>query len=494
MTGLKVTLLASAIALVGANAALAADLPVAKAAPVDYVRVCDWTGAGFFYIPGTDTCLAIGAQVRTEAAFINNSRAFYPTGGNNVGGTTGALARTVVPGRDRDEAGFLARMRLGVDTRTQTAYGTLRAYVQYQIDRLQGVYGAGGASGGSNTFTNQGGNNAVVRRGFIQFAGITAGRVQSFFDFYADNYNYEGLANSDQNQNVFAYTYQVGGGLAATLSIEDRNGRNLPNGIGSITGAGTGLVQTARYAGETIPDIVGVLRYDQTWGSAQLSAAYHDITTTQGGNSTGNGFPGTGGEGFSKADADGFAVQGGLRIKLPMLAAGDDLWLEGAYQQGAYLYQDSGTGFNQSINAGLAAGGFIHIDKDAVAIHPFGTPAAFYRLSEGKGFNALFAFNHYFSPNFHDVVFGSYEQISYGGAVKNTDWTRGGIGDASEYRVGNQFLWDPVKNLELGLEVDYIHIDQTLAHEPGRAPTALPTGVAVNPDGFEVRFRMERDF
>ena len=122
MTGLKVTLLASAIALVGANAALAADLPVAKAAPVDYVRVCDWTGAGFFYIPGTDTCLAIGAQVRTEAAFINNSRAFYPTGGNNVGGTTGALARTVVPGRDRDEAGFLARMRLGVDTQIGRAH------------------------------------------------------------------------------------------------------------------------------------------------------------------------------------------------------------------------------------------------------------------------------------------------------------------------------------------------------------------------------------
>ncbi len=187
-------------------------------------------------------------------------------------------------------------------------------------------------------------------------------------------------------------------------------------------------------------------------------------------------------------------MQGGVRLKLPMLAAGDDLWIEGAYQQGAYLYMDSGTGFNQSINAGLAAGGFIHIDKDAVAIHPAGTPAGFYRLNEGKGFSVMAAFNHYFSPNFHDVIFGSYEQISYGGAVKNTDWTRGGIGDASEYRIGNQFLFDPVKNLEIGLEFDYIHIDQTLAHEPGRAATALPIGVSQNPDGFETRLRFERDF
>ncbi len=480
------SLLLGSAALVGtAGLVQAADLPVAKAAPVDYVRVCDWTGAGFFYIPGTDTCLNIGAQVRIESAFINNSRAFYPAAGFGVGGGAAAAARTVVDGRDRDATGFLARIRLGVDTRTQTAYGTLRTFIQYQIDRGQGNFGALTASGGNATFTNEGGNQAAIRRGFIQFAGITAGRVQSFFDFYADNYNYEGIANSDQNNITFAYTYQVGGGISATLAAEDRNQRD--NGIGNITSGGNAVAATTRYAGETIPDIIGVLRDDQSWGSAQLSAAYHDITTSEG--------PfGTSGSGFTKADADGFAVQGGARIKLPMLAAGDDLWIEGAYQQGAYLYMDSGNSFNQSINAGIVAGGFLHLDRDAVAIHPVGTPAGFYRLSEGKGFSTMLAFNHYFTPNFHDVIFGSYEQISYGGAVKNTDWTRGGIGDASEYRVGNQFLWDPVKNFEIGLELDYVHIDQTLAHDAGKVATAIPVGVSQNPDGFEGRIRFERDF
>ncbi len=485
MTGFKVILLSSAVALLAAGAAAAADLPVAKAAPVDYVRVCDWTGAGFFYIPGTDTCLNIGAQVRIESNFINNSRAFYPSTGFAVGGAAGAAARTVVDGRDRDEVGFLARIRLGVDTRTQTAYGTLRAYIQYQIDRGQGNYGSLTATGGSNTFTNEGGNQAAVRRGFIQFAGITAGRVQSFFDFYADNYNYEGIADSDQNAIAFAYTYQVGAGVSATVAAEDRQSRT--DGIGNVTTGATGVAATTRYAGETIPDIVGVLRDDQSWGSAQLSAAYHDITTSE-------GAFGTSGSGFTKADADGFAVQGGVRLKLPMLAAGDDLWIEGAYQNGAYLYQDSAGSMNQSINAGIVAGGFLHLDHDAVAIHPVGTPAGFYRLSESKGFSTMLAFNHYFTPNFHDVIFGSYEQVTYGNAVKNTDWTRGGIGDASEYRVGNQFLWDPVKNLEFGLELDYVHIDQTLAHEPGKVATAIPVGVSQNPDGFEVRFRAERDF
>ena len=483
MTGLKVVLLSSVVAMVGASAAVAADLPVAKAAPVDYVRVCDWTGAGFFYIPGTDTCLNIGAQVRIEGNFISNSRTLTPV----PVGTTNILGRTIVPARDRDEAGFLARVRLGIDTRTQTAYGTLRAYLQYQIDRVQGLYSEGGLSGGANTVTNAGNNNSTPRRAFIQFAGITAGRVQSFFDFYADNYNYEGIANSDIAQNVFAYTYNVPGGFSATLSIEDRNARNLTTqGLGYITGGANATTASVRYAGETIPDIVGVLRYDQAWGSAQLSAAYHEIQAESG------AFAGTGGQGFFGKDTDGFAVQGGLRIKLPMLAAGDDLWLEGAYQQGAYLYQDSANYMNQGFSSAYI-GGFQHVDRDAIAIRTPGTANGAFTLQEGTGFSAMFAFNHYFSPNFHDIIFGSYEQTSYGRAGR-IDWTMGGLGFGEQYKIGNQFLFDPAKNLEIGLEVDYAKMNQTLAHNVNAAATALPTGISRNPDAFEARLRIERDF
>ncbi len=138
MNAAKSLLLGSAAALSAASFAHAADLPVRKAAPVDYVRVCDFTGAGFFYIPGTDTCLQITAQTRIEGLFINNGRVLNPQPGA-AGRAIGANS-IVIPGRDRDETGFLARVRLGVDTRTQTAYGTLRTFLQYQIDRLQGLY------------------------------------------------------------------------------------------------------------------------------------------------------------------------------------------------------------------------------------------------------------------------------------------------------------------------------------------------------------------
>ena len=80
-------LLGTACAIAASNVAVAADLPTRKAAPVDYVRVCDFTGAGFFYIPGTDTCMQIGAFMRTEFNFISNERAFLPWGPPSPGAT-----------------------------------------------------------------------------------------------------------------------------------------------------------------------------------------------------------------------------------------------------------------------------------------------------------------------------------------------------------------------------------------------------------------------
>ena len=41
-------------------------LPVRQAAPIEYVRICDAYGAGFFYIPGTETCLRVGGLALAE--------------------------------------------------------------------------------------------------------------------------------------------------------------------------------------------------------------------------------------------------------------------------------------------------------------------------------------------------------------------------------------------------------------------------------------------
>ena len=66
---MKSLLLGAAAGLVTVGAAQAADLPMTKAEAVEYVKVCTEFGEGFFYIPGTDTCLKIAGEVRANYHF-----------------------------------------------------------------------------------------------------------------------------------------------------------------------------------------------------------------------------------------------------------------------------------------------------------------------------------------------------------------------------------------------------------------------------------------
>ena len=71
------------------SGAQAADLPTRKAAPVQYVKICDAYGAGFFYIPGTDTCLRVGGQVVAQMRI---------QGANNMYSISGHLSGAVPAG------------------------------------------------------------------------------------------------------------------------------------------------------------------------------------------------------------------------------------------------------------------------------------------------------------------------------------------------------------------------------------------------------------
>ena len=70
---IKSLLLGSAAALAAVSGAQAADAIVAaEPEPMEYVRVCDAFGTGYFYIPGTETCLKIGGYVRFQTNFVTD--------------------------------------------------------------------------------------------------------------------------------------------------------------------------------------------------------------------------------------------------------------------------------------------------------------------------------------------------------------------------------------------------------------------------------------
>src|ERR1700752_5541069 len=110
MKMVKSLLLGSAAGLLAMGGAQAADLPV-KAKAVEYVKIFSLYGAGFFYIPGTDTCIKLGGYLRVETAF--NTNAVYNGAYNSVAGA-----------QNRFTNYFTSRSRqdLTIDTRTATEY------------------------------------------------------------------------------------------------------------------------------------------------------------------------------------------------------------------------------------------------------------------------------------------------------------------------------------------------------------------------------------
>lgn len=435
----KSLLLGSAAGIAAVAGAQAADLPSRKAAPVEYVRVCSAYGAGFFYIPGTDTCLRVGGRVRAEYLVQERFNA---------------------PGLDtQDQYGFRARGRLNIDARTATSYGTLRTFIRYEMTVSNGSYGQGVNSTGPS-FTGRGGQGGAgnnrqenLEKAFIQFGPVTAGRAQSFFDFYADALNYGPIRGSDLTANLLAYTATFGSGFSATLSLEDRSEREA-----FIDGQ-------YPIGGSDYPDVVASLNVTQGWGSAQLSGAIFQRNVASPVGVLG-----------LKGDDVGFAIQGGVKINLPMLAAGDELWLQAAYSEGGISYLGYGGNSPGSTWGKDSRVGLIGIANADALVDVNG------RLHLTKGFAITAGFLHYWTPTIRQAIYGSYSELDYGRQVGNLD--------PREIRIGSNLIWSPVAGLDIGVEVLYAQVE---------AKTRIPRldgrpGLIKSDDAWSGRLRIQRDF
>lgn len=542
---LKSSLLGSAAGVFAVAGAQAADLPIKKAVPVEYVRVCSAYGAGYFYIPGTDTCLRISGRARFEVGYNEGYSRNQGTG---------------------DTTGYRGLARINLDARTQTGYGTLRAFTRLEFASRTGY--ANLASGTqqriANAFPALGQDQfgraqqfVSTEKAFIQFAGFTAGRASSFFDFYANDFEIIGgaLGSNLPSTNLLAYTSKLGdSGFSATLSLEDPTFRkntiysaavaaanaaagtssfanfgalNAPspvflgfNAAGQPTGVGfVDVVERNR-----MPDFVGVLRYDAAWGSAQLSAAVKDVNT-------GNflpGFVGTTGEGVALTAANavsrprppteyGWAVQGGVKVNLPFIAPGDTLYLQGAYGEGATLYTGYGnySGSYASNTTNVSGASFNQFFNDAT-LNPITG-----KLELSRSFTAVASYLHYWSPEWRSAFFGSYGELSQAPGARAAQGVAsalvgGGPGapgtrtfalnqtlrDSYQIYTGGSIIWSPVKDLDIGVEGIYTKIGVTngrvvdLNKSFGVSQTNIPlTARTVSSyDTVQVRMRVQRDF
>jgi hypothetical protein len=538
----KSLLLGSAAGLVAVAGAQAADLPV-KAKPVEYVKVCSLYGAGFWYVPGTDTCLKIGSFVRVQTAW-NTSGSDVPIGAGEAatGSPMGRQTRT-----DTANFGFRVRSGVSVDLRTQTEYGTLRSYMDVGVQWSA-------ATAGSTADNNAAVADTIwVDRGFIQFAGFTAGRIRSYFDinsFAPYSYSNSRVSGDTGALGIYglAYTVQFGNGVTATISFED-NGQ-ASGGRGHLvtdlnSGGFTTLGATSfNNKGQQAPDVVGSLRIDQAWGYAQLSAAWHDAS---GGYYTGVSSAG-GGPGCASglcfghpSQANGFAVSAGFTLNDVLGFTGDQVGMQAAYSQGAAGYVTRATGAWQMYGSGnnaafgwIADGVFDNITPNCPVA---GTCPSSVQLTEVWGINGFY--QHLWNPKWRTSLYGGYVHVGYNtlatdllnqhlpsppagglacgmpveGIVQPPLGVGSGIGNScspnfSWWQAGTRTQWNPHPDLDIGVDVLYTHMNTAYAGLGNPTALAVVNGVALPANGtrpatlytidnqniLSVMFRVQRNF
>jgi hypothetical protein len=500
----NILLASSAAGLLSVVAAQAADLPSRKSAPVEYVRVCDAYGAGFYWIPGTDTCLKIGGRVRIDTWYTptKNSVTLRSAGGPSYAGVAAPTGTNIAPFQNSngmDRLGWYARGLLMMDARTQSAWGTVQTVVTLRLAVQTGL--AQTSPFGATAAPAAGATGATIEAAYIRFAGFTIGDAASNFTFLPP-YQYHSMFAPGFPNGIrqLAYTATFGGGFSATIALENRGDQSATGTANSLGVNPTGVVgATATTVGpQRLPALVGNLRVDQGWGSAMLSGAVLQNTAnfaTPAINAVTNGL----GPLMTKT---GWAVGFGLKINLPMLARGDSIHAWVGYSNGALDYVGGGANVNE--NSAVTSnylGGYLRGDRNMTIFCTGGAGVCNPNSETTKAFNVAGLFTHYWTPSLRSNFIASYIRITPGTQTQNTDWTNGGLSQVTVWDLKHNLIWSPVRNFDIGLELSYARLTQRLTGLNGALPTAPACTVAnpqclasVSTNNWTGRVRVERTF
>jgi hypothetical protein len=267
---LKTLLLSSAAVFTVVGGAQAADLTVAE--PVDYVQVCDAFGTGYWYIPGTTTCINIGGEVTFDINFhesksvLDGQYTSYDQLGTGTG-YGGDFDYAGWSGQSNHSAGwdFVTGAKVSVTAKSATEYGDLTAYVKmaaksdnskttYLVSDRYVEYGPGQDVYIDTVHTPYSpGSVFTIDEAWLQLGMVTAGYLHSAYDWKG---GYIGTAiRGDEKVDQLRFTWAMGG-FGLILSVEDPRDR-----------WGT---QAPGYA--MLPEIAGAITASQGNWSGQLSA------------------------------------------------------------------------------------------------------------------------------------------------------------------------------------------------------------------------------
>jgi hypothetical protein len=528
MATIRTFILGTTAGLMAASGAYAADLPI-KAKPIEYVKICSAYGAGFFFIPGTDTCLKLGGYIRADATF-NGGIHGQPAWNGDLGQGN----------RFRDYFAARSRMALTVDTRTSTEYGVVRTFAQgdFQFSTLgNNTFNPNSINGslpvaGSQLLDTPGGGYVAVENIFIQFAGFTFGKSASAFaspwqGFPGNNSSFliGGQSNDNTGTNNIQYTADFGNGVTGSIGLDDPTVWDRTNVFNLSLPLNATLTSGNAYAGVHAPDVVGNIRVDQAWGLFQISAAAHEVNASYntlnaaGAPAGGVGLPGAAPTGASELSghpdtAWGGAVMAALQIKNIPTGPGDDIKMDASYAKGATKYIISTSAASPSFamfGSTSAPGAYESIGfgatTDAVYLPVAAGGDGSLHLTESFGIRG--AFNHNWDPYWSSSVYGAYAAVRYDGTAKAfmcANYTTPGKAVSADYvcnpdfnvsQVGVVTRWTPVKNLTFSAEFQWFHLDQKFqgtAVLGASAPKPTATYEFKDQDTFHLQLRAQRNF
>jgi hypothetical protein len=559
MTLIKSLLLGSTAGIVAVASAHAADLPTRKAAPVEYVRVCNVGGITGWTLPGSDTCVKFSGYITGQVTGGNlNTQFNWGTVNEAIGAinNTPGLAIATGPGSllsnlaaidnrntqrvllaasspqqntsfYRNETGWSTRANFGFDLASNTAYGPLIGHFDLNVDVSNGFDPLQGATPTPNI--------AYLNTGYVTWAGVTAGKAQSFYSFTGGGDNFANFFSPDRKgfnePLLLAYTASFGGGFTATLSAESpgtvgaSGGGTMQNGsyfnTNSGPQAGTFNPPLIQYGGQKWPDFVGALHVKQGWGEAQVSGVIHNVNVS----ASTNGVllnPDVDGPSCgslvlvacnSERNQIGWGVDAGLKLNLTnggwfgnFWGAGDDFLVTGSFTRSATWYSGLSDGM-WSENGQVNGNG-----------QPMELADAFFNpltnsWSQPTAWSISALLEHHFTPQFY---------IDLEGSVGGVKWSNQGggcnfalpsclLGQAAQgplspsafsWIIGADLGWNPATNLNFDLELMYQSTNQ--AAPSGFIGTVYNSGQSNEffvpgnwrgiSDGFAGRFRVTRYF
>ena len=253
---------------------------------------------------------------------------------------------------------------------------------------------------------------------------------------------------------------------------------------------------SAAYGGFQAPDIVGNLRVDQAWGSAQVMGALHQVNGLYYANTPSSGHP---------DDRLGWVLGAGIKLNAPMIGQADFLQAQVNYTEGAlrYIFQtpNSNWGKVDGQNEGFG------VLSDAVYGGTLANGSAS-DLQLTTAWNVNAAYEHFWNPRWRTSLYGGYAAVNYneqGNAitcrfelslVTTAPVPPGCDNNWSTWWLGSRTQWNVTKDFYMGLDVMYSKLSS--ATLPGNLLSGLTsTGSATtisDVDNWQFRFRVHRDF